>query len=396
MRLIANRFVLAILALITGLAAAPVLATGPSADPERLEAVKRALEQARDKGAAIHQRAADQTRALARLKRRLIEIAATTRRLDDEIIAKDAALASLFAREAKAAKILAERRNALSRLLAALQHIARQPVRASTITGSANPLATLRGGVLLRHAVPRLDRDARMLAAELRVLKTLRRTIAREQLERDRTLVSLTVERRALARLINERRRMERRWRKASATAESNVARLANEAEGIGQLLARITQAQKDVGLRPDDLRAAPDQAAALVVARHAQRSLPHLPVAGKVIKNFGGKVQGATVRTRRAAEVVAPKAGRVVFAGPFRGYGRLLIIQHPGGYHMLFAGLRRLHASLGDEVLAGEPIGAMDSRLGRATDLYIELRHSGRPVNPLPWLAANSNKVSG
>ncbi len=386
----------AILALIAGTAAVCPAAADTKADPQRLEAVKRALERARDDGTALQQRAADEARRLTRLKRRLVGIAATTRRFDDRIAAKDEALKGLIAREAKAANALAGRRESLGRLLAALQHLARRPVRAGMLAGAADPLPTLRGAMVMRHAVPRLDHDARALAAELQTLRRLRRTIVREQVERDRVQAALTAERRALAGLIEERTRLERRWRKAGASAHATAARLADEAEGIEQLLERIDRAQQGLGLRPGDLLASPEQASTLVVARRAPLAAPRLPVAGKVTAKFGGKVRGTTVRTRPAAEVVAPRAGRVVFAGPFRGYGQLLIIQHAGGYHMLLAGLGRLHAGSGDEVLAGEPIGAMGSKSGSASDLYIELRHGGRLINPLPWLAANSDKVSG
>ena len=96
------------------------------------------------------------------------------------------------------------------------------------------------------------------------------------------------------------------------------------------------------------------------------------------------------------ATEVVAPLAGTVVFAGPFKGYGKLLIIKHGRGYHTLLAGLARIEARVGDKLLSGEPIGAMATQAGIANQLYLELRHSGRPINPLPWLAANNDKVSG
>ena len=387
----------AVLAIFASVPAVPLYAAADSStDPVRLEAVKRALERAREDEAALQKRAAAQTAHLDRLKRRLVDIAAITRRLDNQIQAKDAALETLFAREAKTAAALAGRRAELTRLLAALQRLARQPVRAGMVIGAAAPLPTLRGGMLLRYAVPSLDHDARTLAAELRALARLRRNIAHEQLERDAVQVALSAERRALAALIGERRRLERRWRRASVAAEVKAKHLAAEAEGIEQLLARIAQAQKGAGLRPDDLQAAPKAAVSLVVSRGARASFSPLPAVGKVIKSFGAKSRGTTVRTRPAADVLAPRAGRIVFAGPFRGYGRLLIIQHAGGYHILLAGLARLDAGLGDEVLAGEPIGAMGSQSGGANHLYIELRHSGRPINPLPWLAANSNKVSG
>ena len=109
-----------------------------------------------------------------------------------------------------------------------------------------------------------------------------------------------------------------------------------------------------------------------------------------------GARTEGITIETRRAAHVVAVRRGTVVFAGPFRGYGRLLIIEHDEGYHVLLAGLDRIDAVVGDEVLAGEPVGAMTASSNRTPELYLELRRSGRPINPLPWLAASKTKVSG
>ena len=96
------------------------------------------------------------------------------------------------------------------------------------------------------------------------------------------------------------------------------------------------------------------------------------------------------------SGQVVAPRSGRVVFAEPFLDYGELLIIDHGGGYHALLAGLERLDARVGDELVSGEPIGLMGSDAGTPRRLYIELRRGGRPVDPLPWLTENSDKVGG
>jgi len=86
-----------------------------------------------------------------------------------------------------------------------------------------------------------------------------------------------------------------------------------------------------------------------------------------------------------------------VVFAGEFRGYGEILIIQHSEGYHTLLSGLSRIDAVTGQLVLAGEPVGAMgQSEGGNGPELYVELRRNGRPIDPLPWLASQTGKVSG
>ncbi|HVH83031.1 MAG TPA: peptidoglycan DD-metalloendopeptidase family protein, partial [Steroidobacteraceae bacterium] len=127
------------------------------------------------------------------------------------------------------------------------------------------------------------------------------------------------------------------------------------------------------------------------------------LPARGEIVQEFGqsgdygAASKGVTIRARPGAEVVAPYDGQVVFAGPFRGYGPILIIEHTEGYHTLLAGLSRIDAAPGQWVLAGEPVGVMgEQRDGDGPALYVELRRNGRPIDPLPWLALHSGKVSG
>ena len=91
---------------------------------------------------------------------------------------------------------------------------------------------------------------------------------------------------------------------------------------------------------------------------------------------------------------MVAPYDGEVEFAGPFRGYGQILIIAHGDGYHSLLAGLDRVDSRVGQRLVAGEPVGTM-----AAVDkphLYLELRHNNQPINPAPWLTTRVEKVNG
>ncbi len=93
---------------------------------------------------------------------------------------------------------------------------------------------------------------------------------------------------------------------------------------------------------------------------------------------------------------MVSPHEGRVVFAGPFRRYGQLLIIEHGEGYYSLLAGLARIDGVIGQWILGGEPVGIMGRPGNGNPALYMELRRNGQPINPLPWLAARKGKVSG
>jgi septal ring factor EnvC (AmiA/AmiB activator) len=138
------------------------------------------------------------------------------------------------------------------------------------------------------------------------------------------------------------------------------------------------------------------------VAPARLRRALPPLvPVPDEAVNPFSDEAgAGATSAIAIAASpgqtVAAPEAGRVVFAGPFRSYGKLLIIEHQREYHTLLWGFSELEVVKGDRVRTGQIVGVMADDAGRSPELHVELRRNGRPVNPLPWLAASSNKVRG
>jgi septal ring factor EnvC (AmiA/AmiB activator) len=133
-----------------------------------------------------------------------------------------------------------------------------------------------------------------------------------------------------------------------------------------------------------------------------AARGAFAMPARGEMVSRFneatdtGFSTKGIVIETRASAQIVAPYDGRVAFAGPFREYGLLLIIDHGEGYHTLLAGMGRIDVLVDQRVLAGEPVGVMDSVADGEPRLYVELRSNGHPINPLPWLAAETIKVSG
>ncbi|MBH1993377.1 MAG: peptidoglycan DD-metalloendopeptidase family protein, partial [Sphingomonadaceae bacterium] len=124
---------------------------------------------------------------------------------------------------------------------------------------------------------------------------------------------------------------------------------------------------------------------------REASASGPppyRLPVVGQLVTgmgevNDGGvRSRGLTLVTQPGAQVVAPTAGRVAFAGPYRGYGQILIIDHGQGWTTLITGLHRVTAQVGDSARQGDPVGIAGQ--GRPT-ITIELRRNGRPVDIVP-----------
>ena len=129
-------------------------------------------------------------------------------------------------------------------------------------------------------------------------------------------------------------------------------------------------------------------------------RGLLPLPAQGRRVLTFGEKTQygsqskGLVLETRHGGQVVSPSDGWIVYAGEFRSYGQLLIINAGGGYHILLAGLSQIDVQLGQFVLAGEPVGVMSAAAkapqaktqDNAPILYIEFRKDQRPIDPDPW----------
>ena len=116
----------------------------------------------------------------------------------------------------------------------------------------------------------------------------------------------------------------------------------------------------------------------------------------GKIYERFeSGGLQLLAARmihlTRAQAQVVSPFDAKVEFAGPFQGYGELLILSVGDGYHIVLSGLARLYTVSGQSVLAGEPVGQMPDRADPAPELYYEIRKDGAPIDPAPWMRPGS-----
>lgn len=154
---------------------------------------------------------------------------------------------------------------------------------------------------------------------------------------------------------------------------------------------------------------ASPGRIAPAIPFATARSKLP-LPAQGRRVLAFGERTQfganskGIVVETRSGGQVTSPCDGWVAYAGEFRSYGQLLIINAGDGYHVLLAGMSQIDAQPGQFILAGEPVGTMSGGTKVAQSaaqtnspvLYIEFRKDGRPIDPDPWWVAGQQKVQG
>ncbi len=199
----------------------------------------------------------------------------------------------------------------------------------------------------------------------------------------------------------------------------ASTASAAREADASLQAETKVAALSPPPRLKPQIVELAPSSAGMLSASpgrirpaipfATAHAKLP-LPAQGRRVLAFGERTQyganskGMVIETRAGGQVTAPCDGWIVYAGEFRSYGQLLIINAGDGYHVLLAGMSQIDAQPGQFVLAAEPIGTMSGpvRTGQssvqtnAPVLYVEFRKDGRPIDPNPWWVAGQQKVQG
>ncbi|WP_420134217.1 murein hydrolase activator EnvC family protein [Rhodopseudomonas sp.] len=357
-----------------------------------------------------------------KLNQQLIDIAAKVRAVETKITDAEARLVPLDAREAQIRSSLDQRRGEIGEVLAALQRAGRRAPPALLVRPE-DALQSLRTAILLGAVVPDLRERAERLATDLGELIAVRKTIAaeRDQLAADRT--AMTTDQTRLAALVDERQRKQSAVEKDIETERSRALTLSRQVDSLTGLIAKMEQDLKSAakaaaaagqkGAPMANLAALKDPGRlSPAIAFASAKGMLGLPVNGTKIRDFGrpdgvgGVERGISLATRPGAQVTTPCDGWVVYAGPFRSYGQLLILNAGGGYHVLIAGMERISVNIGQFVLTGEPVATMGSTsqvasilAASATQpiLYIEFRKDGTPIDPGPWWAANEGeKVRG
>jgi murein hydrolase activator len=355
------------------------------------------------------------------LNQQLIDTAARLRAVESQVGDAQERLKPLDASEQALRQSLEERRGVMAEVLAALQRIGRHPPPALMVTAQ-DALQSLRSAMMLGAVLPEMRNKADLLIGDLAELDHVRRLIAGERDGLNRDLMSLSLERQRLGLLTDQRQKQQAESEQALEQERARAAQLARQADSLKDLIAKLelrlgplgrngrSGEDKGTGAGPD--LSDPGRLAPAVAFATAKGRLP-LPVNGVRIKEFGasdgvgGTEKGLTVAARPGAQITAPCDGWVVYAGPFRNYGQLLILNAGSGYHVLLAGMDRISVDLGQFVVTGEPVAVMGGGGGRVPAalaassgrpvLYVEFRKDGTPVDPGPWWATNDGeKVRG
>lgn len=361
----------------------------------RLQAVERELNEGRKKKQQIDLKAIELERELLGLQELLITKAAAAQHEEETISHLEGTIYSFQQEERSRQLDLFQRETELAVTLAALERVAYLPPE-MMLLNRTSAIDIIRSSWLLSSVVPLLEVKTRILENELGNLQSLRGKITADQVRLIEANRRLSKEQRELDRLLKRKASRQANMLKASQWEQVKLSQLAVEAKDLQALLDRLTRGKYEDRDQDFSLNLLP-----LKPFSAARGAMP-FPVRGKIVSLFGeasefGRIsRGISITSRASAQVIAPHDGRTVFAGSFRSYGQLLIIAHSGGYHTLIAGMGHMEVSVGQWLLAGEPVGRMNDGSGSRPILYIEVRHAGEPVNPLLWLAAREGKVEG
>ena len=373
-------------------------------DPnETRAALSRALTDrnaAQKRAEKLEAAAARATRAAEKTASATAALAARIQQSEANIAAGQARLALVERQRAALRVRLAQKQKPLIELTASLQNFSRRPVSLSLLRpGSVREVVYLRA--MLASTLPQVERRTAALRGEIAQGKALEQQ-ARQALASLRADEAELVRRREALAALETRQRLASREASGTAARETERAlALAEQARDLDSLVAQLDKAgalRRQLAAlaapvprpaRPEESQIAGTQPATVQQAARPPSGY-QLPVAGRVVAGFGAitsggiRNEGVTFATRPAAQVVAPASGRVAFAGSYRGYGQIVILEHPGGWITLVTGLARASVAVGDRLVGGAPLGVAGP--SRPT-ISLELRRAGEAVNPMEYL---------
>ncbi len=340
-----------------------------------------------------------QTRTVSQVERDRRAETARAERLRDQAAAARREARALDARlteagrrrsEAEAAAAAAEERLAAlrdqinieqDRRLHARDALERALVNAAFARRRIDPSAA-RANILARALAPEVSARERNAAQSLTEARTLEAAIHEEQRILADAQAAIDGERGEIVMLLARRRSAEAQYANDARAADRRVRTLAAEARTLRDLANRVQPASAP--------RAGGGSSGAT--------SIPAAwlaPTSGRIARAYGVRegqgaaAQGVLLATRASAQVVSPAAGEVAYAGVFRSYGQVLILNLDGGYAVVLTGLHTISARVGDRVSAGQPVGEMSASATPAPELYVEVRRNGQAVDPGRWLTA-------
>lgn len=346
------------------------------------------------------------------VQKQMVQLARTIQEKEESLSTLEQKQKQTRARQEELEKRLSLTDKQLVQVVTGMQTLALRPPEL-VFMNPALPVDMVRSQILMRHSLPVIGGINRQTRSDLAELSQVRSDLQRQIVQIRAARTQLAEKSGQMDRLLQQKSLLQAQYQASQNQARERVQALASQASDLKDLLARLEAEQK----RQEEQRRQEQMRVTQAAVQRMNRARPSFrmpasgtlltsrpgapggfaraygrlayPVRGEITQKFGettlsgAHTKGMTITGRPRAQVISPFDGTILFAGPFKNYGQLVIIDNGDNYLTLFAGMDRINPVVGQEVLAGEPIGQMREN---RPDLYIEIRKNGQPVDPEPW----------
>jgi murein hydrolase activator len=345
---------------------------------ENLGNLQKKLEQEKEQKSTLQKQVRAMESEIKDTRGKLVKAGESIQQNEKELRSLETRITELESKKKELDKSLNEDRRSMARLTLALERLRRVPPEA-LIAKPGAPLQAAQSALLMQQIMPALYTQAEKLRANLVELSALQKELQGKKKKADQTSMTLKDEQKELATLVDRRELLYAATNEDLKERQANIRRISAQASNLQDLVRRLNDEENRAAGTAKKAKVKPPKAGSA-----------RLPVAGIISvrygspDNFGAPSRGIIIEGNNDGLVVSPMGGVVRFAGPFKNYGQLVIIEHEKGYHSLIAGLQKIDTVVGQSVAAGEPLGQLErASNGNKPTLYYELRLNGQPVNP-------------
>ncbi|WP_034988612.1 murein hydrolase activator EnvC family protein [Bartonella senegalensis] len=387
------------------------LSVSHAEDTVRSEEARKTLGEIRQSISLSHERVAFLARQVERLKKdqralsdALIKAAKEERAIANDIAEREEKLKKMLEKRAQVHQSLKSRRAEFAKVLSILERMGLKPPPALMVRPE-DVLASIRSSVLLGAVIPQMQEKTQALTESLKELTNLSDAITIEYASLKTKIQNQVEQRKRLELLLNKKATLQKRSEAELTEQQQKNIALVKKAQSLEELILELDRQSKlnsDVSVQLQKKLQLLEQS-----NFESRKGSLLFPVLGKKIQHVKNSSQitrfGEMIETEAAAVIVAPADALVAFAGPFRSYGQLIILNVGDGYHIVLIGMSKINVTQGQFVLSGEPLGTMGMQfiansvaldIGKtAPMLYIEFRKHGKPVKPTPWWRTEKTK---
>jgi len=379
--------IIAVFAILAASAVSPASAQSPPLPRKKdggYEEIQKQIEETQAQGKSIEENLKSAEQEAQKTKSELVKAADAVRDHEYILQAVDEKIRNLEQEKASLEEGLSRDYASMGELVLILTRIRRTPPE-SLIVRPGAPLEAAQTATLLRGALGTIQKRAAALNENLERLATLNKDLNEQRRQAMEQKSSLQARYKEISALSARRDKIYKDLNSDYRKTEARLTRLSQEAQSMRDLMSRIEDDERTKNAAPARVRKAA-----------AAKNLPdpgkaRLPATGKITVAFGRKdaigaaSEGITIESQPRALAVAPLGGTVRYAGEFKNYGQIAIIEHKKGYHSLIARMDKVDVRPGQQLSAGEPVGRLPSASSRGgpPTLYYELRYKGKPVDP-------------